>query len=1550
MRELPEASVLDLLKRLRCRICGESRSNLRRVLPVYERLLSPRDDAAVSVQHELMDVRARLLACGDDADVTDVVDRMDHVVERCMGLVQEEQKLPSAEAAVEDVMRLLVALAGGEDGETFVLEDPMRVEFDKSSVMHYAGKKRIGDRIQMSDIGLVHRSKALFNKAPIPMEESKLFSHNLFSGFGNGISRQHTSLWCPDANSGRTENEGFFSMMPLQQPNRFIGIFPGSPPYQNGFGDRSTQARDDPEKRHHDKLTLKTDTASLMAPTSRENKHQLSPSKDVFFYDGTQQVHCDGRKELSDWGEASTITENSSWDSESCFDATEPWIARTYAWEDLGDRVGLPDSYCRPPVLDEKRSLSDIVIPTDFSCRNHVGESPLEVHEADVIEDSLRALCGIDSTIYRREFASATFQTPKKRKLKIRNATISATTSVLELFCKAGTLMMRLELLAIYYSQDPTRGGKTLQAMGDALLLYLSMHRARVDNIARECSDSSFGDDEEDEVLSVTKLICKTRTVCRVLEMVGHIFTCDEDPFWPLLQQGEFPRGIALLDHLHHHVSSLRVEDASGCKQEMATWFLVKSCSPLMAVLSDLNVFGRVREATDPFDEFEVTTWSRNLLGKASAGGGDGLFGEGISTEVTKMLPEFLEGIAPLIVHLSQVQALLRSVNAIAFTHPLVNMNPLIMLHRGDKAVDCAEDWESTISEAIASVEDTRLEDVELDQSMQRTNCVFAEENSGVDASRELNDAKLKSQLEQRNMLDQQVLDRRQRKIQLAQDEEADDAMQIAEANQAEADQEAYARGALLNKYSKLMDVAEERHDYMKWRRDRALRLSIARDQLQYLHADDMAEWTTDREQRRSGEASASVSEVNASKSESVRASGEECLATAIVDTSPVPVSTSAERTSVKVNQEAGSGTSGSTDDGAWRASVNVNKEAGSRTAATTDDGVWKATVKVNKETGSRTSTSTDEGTWRASVKVNKEAGSRTSESTHAGVWRASVKVNEEAGSRTTLLTDGGNWRPAVKVNTQAGNRSSGVLNHLPSSETIAHRTGVRVLNEPGGSGADVYGALYGGINEDRASQDGIAEEKDYDEIAMANVTEDIEMVDGEDPSEVHAILCASLSEVNEDEDVVMQDISRTGEDSASHGSDMGDEVSVKDEEFMEAAQPQSTSTRLSLPPVHPFFSEVTSEEDSEVLVRVLTQTAASNENDFTSFKSIVNCCVEVPVRLVADKLEKVAVDWFRNSLRIVEHLRWMRKLMLMSEGLCMDIFARDFLLGLNSTTRVNWGIEGRLTSALSLAMIEGSVASDAMAQNFHYSTTPALSEVLSSLTMTPAMPTLLGEIELVYDVKWPLGLVITSELLDHYKHMHRFLLHVRLTSLEMREAWALLRAIRRRGDLSPALERLCGTVVYKMQALLQAFNETFSTKVLMSAWSELEHALQKATMLTELRRCHEVYMDVALRCCFLDTPEIHSAFLTTLAAAWSLTAFVRGLDRQVTGRASEEVRIRTLCAECDDEQRALVVSLQSVTRNADRSTREFSEGLLLRLNFNDYYPFQAGIQQQSSD
>lgn len=48
-----------------------------------------------------------------------------------------------------------------------------------------------------------------------------------------------------------------------------------------------------------------------------------------------------------------------------------------------------------------------------------------------------------------------------------------------QVFREAGSSFLRLEFLATYYAQDSRRGGKTLQAMGDALLLYLYSHRVR---------------------------------------------------------------------------------------------------------------------------------------------------------------------------------------------------------------------------------------------------------------------------------------------------------------------------------------------------------------------------------------------------------------------------------------------------------------------------------------------------------------------------------------------------------------------------------------------------------------------------------------------------------------------------------------------------------------------------------------------------------------------------------------------------------------------------------------------------------------------------------------------------------------------------------------------------------------------------------------------------------------------------------------------------------------------------------------------------------------
>lgn len=49
-----------------------------------------------------------------------------------------------------------------------------------------------------------------------------------------------------------------------------------------------------------------------------------------------------------------------------------------------------------------------------------------------VLQDALRALSGVESTIFRRDVQSVTFKLPEMRVLKLRNGTVKSLTSVLK--------------------------------------------------------------------------------------------------------------------------------------------------------------------------------------------------------------------------------------------------------------------------------------------------------------------------------------------------------------------------------------------------------------------------------------------------------------------------------------------------------------------------------------------------------------------------------------------------------------------------------------------------------------------------------------------------------------------------------------------------------------------------------------------------------------------------------------------------------------------------------------------------------------------------------------------------------------------------------------------------------------------------------------------------------------------------------------------------------------------------------------------------------------
>ncbi|UIZ26641.1 hypothetical protein KXD40_002377 [Peronospora effusa] len=190
------------------------------------------------------------------------------------------------------------------------------------------------------------------------MTVCRFFSQNLFNGFGNGISSQHVSLWCPDASI--SDDKELFNIMSNKRTMHRSG-----------------------------NITSNRECCSHATPCMKSTRHvkRLPPWKEVCSDDSTQEVHC-GVTEQPDWREASSMTENSSWYSDSSGDTTKPWVARIYAWEDLGDRVGLPEDYCRPPIGEVKQSLHDLVIPNEFAGKSHTKEILLEIHEVDLIEVS----------------------------------------------------------------------------------------------------------------------------------------------------------------------------------------------------------------------------------------------------------------------------------------------------------------------------------------------------------------------------------------------------------------------------------------------------------------------------------------------------------------------------------------------------------------------------------------------------------------------------------------------------------------------------------------------------------------------------------------------------------------------------------------------------------------------------------------------------------------------------------------------------------------------------------------------------------------------------------------------------------------------------------------------------------------------------------------------------------------------------------------------------------------------------------------------------------
>lgn len=479
-------------------------------------------------------------------------------------------------------------------------------------------------------------------------------------------------------------------------------------------------------------------------------------------------------------------------------------------------------------------------------------------------------------------------------------------------------------------------------------------------------------------------------------------------------------------------------------------------------------------------------------------------------------------------------------------------------------------------------------------------------------------------------------------------------------------------------RYTALMADADARHQYARWRRNRAVRCSAARQQIQHLLADDKAKW-----EEGSATSSTAIGVVTPTLT---RSSLEKRMAVANVEGT---VSTKCASAAAEPDAP------GFLADSAALGDADIDMQ-GEGTPSSTDRSTDSAMKTASANRG-------DDG-WRCSVRVNSEAGNRSSISFSS----PDLASNTRSDGSTTLAS------PQIGT---------------PGSQS-KEKKAVRVLREPGDSGKSAYECLYGSTGGLSADSSTLENEEISQDISAESLSLDVDVpIQGKEQR-----LDTDMTEVDADEDHDSENLGAGSALPRQCGDAVDSPSSASDVEAAEASVDEEvpSQTQLdTLPDIHDFFSHQTSSEDLTILLGSLTQVSTAaypltrcgyhlltmcfvrkdseDVEELSPFPLIVHGCVEVPVQLIGNMFDRLALELFLDDLHVMEHLRWLRKIMLMSEGLCMDIFARDLLAGTRSATRVSWGLFDRWASALSLAMIESRIYSDDIAQRFYYNTSEEL-------------------------------------------------------------------------------------------------------------------------------------------------------------------------------------------------------------------------------------------------
>ncbi|TMW60359.1 hypothetical protein Poli38472_000401 [Pythium oligandrum] len=1427
--ETSGASVATLLQALYARIHDQRHAvDLRDVLSSYQRLLAPKErlvDPETHVYSELQRIRQAMRDQGND--LFNLVETLDDCVDAC--LEPEDATIPALE-----VVRLLVGLAGGSDGKTFVLEDPTRVVRREEATSDRRIAQRIGDRIHMQNVDLVLQSRVLFGAPAIALEGDRVKNSHQLEHFAP-VNELHRSLWYPDGYDApkprRVEEKADLSAdwwSAAVTSTQFMSL------------SSDTSVSDDPpvptQSRH-----AKSIAPSTWASAPNKSMQLPSETKEVFFFDGTKEIY------ESRTAEGESTTEGSSGDD----DERRSWASWSYlplapaSWEELGSHHPSPDAEVEPTAWITHE------LPVDAD--KQTSGTTLEVDEADIVEDAIKALCGVESVFFRRDIPAATLRLPRKFQIKTRTSSTKSLTSIIEQVRDAGTAYLRLEYLAVYYSQDPNRGGKTAQALAHAVLIYLTFYQKTVGRIRETSTKNSY---------QLLLWLSKTRELRRQIQDVVMVL-CDDNKgsFWALLSSGSFPRGVALLNHLHKYSQKYELEDATGQTSKLLQWLLVKATTPYVEMVSAFVSSGTVLNSSDPFNEFRLSVYTV-LIGY----GGDDAYLLSLDEE-NEICPAFLGSIAGKLLHIGRLQQLLANLTKSAHQLPANCLELLPSFFHASTRSQLIQAMMAEFSDRIhrAVSAGPTLPAVATPAKSPRAD----EDDTWVVHKRKRIEVKQQLQRTQREMLEAQIQEQKQQREAEAERDRQEDEARMKERKAEETRQLEHGKELLVERYAGLMQEAEDRQRYMIWRRSRALRISSARQELIDLHKREREYW------------------------ESYRGKG----------TIPEILTALEEESQLVTEQSA------DTDD--------VHMEE----ARDNDDNmVPSPAIEV--------------------LEVPTEP----------------VKLTPVVNS---IDEDGGVlWRPTIRIRQVPGGGGSDAHGSLYPDQAQSDTTdqslkatqfsSVRLLQVSGGGGNDAYNTIYGGDLKDMKTPDKFSSVRMLREAGGGGDLAKVSLYGDHQPpqhprtetSEDLAMKSSSVGETEGDVDMMSQHEADVDVNEVDHGmlpaeSQLIDMGSYGREERSET---EDYGVQLGfLQHSTSFFSEHVDKWDEAALSDAISEKPPSFL-PAVPFRLLIENALIIPINTVHDSLDQLALYAVQTKLKIQFHLKWLHRIMLMGEGLCMSIFARDFASGLWSPSRMLWKLEDQLTNILLSAMVESRIEIPDGKIWFDYRITDAFVSLLESGPSIPSVTELLSQLSLTYRGEPHLDAVLSGGSLANYTKIHRFLLHLRITEHELKSAWLMWR--KSSYDVAPSYRRKCDVLIHFGHSLLSAFNETFTTQIVISRWEKLQATIGSIDSVRSLRVAHDEFTEDVLACCFLDSDsdQVHMAIQELLEITWSVGKLIRLVDQQDGDWAGFESGVEDLANRHASAMRRLITLLEELEVCEDQCVRHFSKYLLLRLDLSGFY------------